>query len=111
MKRMRAAILLEARFIGHREDDLATIEQSVERGDFETIARLGHNLRGNGPSYGFPELVAVGEGLEGAARSRDVEQVRKAATELASWVAGARDRELDHESGTQRIEGDERRRT
>ncbi len=108
---MRAAILLESRFIGHREDDLATIAQSLERGDFETIARLGHNLRGNGPSYGFPELAIMGEGLEGAARSRDVEQVRDAAAELASWVAGVRGREQNHESGTQRIDGDERRRT
>jgi HPt (histidine-containing phosphotransfer) domain-containing protein len=113
--RSRAAVLLEARFIGHREEDVAQIGRHLENDDHESIARIGHNLRGNGPSYGFPELAIVGEALERAAQARDVERVRAAAEQLETWAVEARERrgeqgmERRFESGTRRIDDDHRR--
>jgi len=107
--------LLEAKFIAHRENDVAIILGSLEEDDFETVARVGHNLRGNGPSYGFPELAVVGEALERAAQARDVDRVRAAAAQVEAWTVAARERrgeqgmERRFESGTQRIDGDHRR--
>ena len=42
------AAKLLPKFIGHRERDVDAIRLALERDDFETIARLGHNMRGNG---------------------------------------------------------------
>jgi HPt (histidine-containing phosphotransfer) domain-containing protein len=113
--RLHAAVLLEAKFIGHRERDVSTILECLEGDDYEGIARTGHNLRGNGPSYGFPELAIVGEALERAAQARDASRVREAASQLEAWTIAARERrgeqgaEPRFESGTQRIDDDHRR--
>jgi PAS domain S-box-containing protein len=39
--------------------------------DFEPIRRLGHNLRGTGPGYGFPDLAMLGREIEQAAAGGD----------------------------------------
>jgi HPt (histidine-containing phosphotransfer) domain-containing protein len=67
----RAATTLRPRFLERRRRDVASIRAALECGDFETIDRLGHNLRGNGLSFGFPEMSAIGERLEVAAVAKN----------------------------------------
>jgi HPt (histidine-containing phosphotransfer) domain-containing protein len=85
--RVRVAAQLLPKFIGHRERDVSTIRLALEHGDFETISRIGHNMRGNGVSYGFPEIGTLGERLEKAANTTDVQAVREQVTLLEAWVA------------------------
>jgi HPt (histidine-containing phosphotransfer) domain-containing protein len=65
----RIAALLP-RYLVNRERDVATLRGALERQDFEPIARIGHNLRGNGVSFGIPEFSSIGERLEAAALAR-----------------------------------------
>jgi len=62
--RSPAATVLLPRFLEHRRRDVAALRAAVECGDFETIRRLGHNMAGNGLSYGFPDMSAIGRRLE-----------------------------------------------
>jgi len=85
--RSPAAAKLLPRFIAHRADDVANIRLALDRGDYALIARLGHNMRGNGRSYGFPDIATIGERLEAAALARDTGCVREQVAALEDWVA------------------------
>jgi HPt (histidine-containing phosphotransfer) domain-containing protein len=85
-----AATALRPRFLVHRERDAATIRGCLADGDFETIARLGHNMRGNGPSYGFDELAEIGERLEDAANGKSADLVWERLVELETWLRAER---------------------
>jgi CheY-like chemotaxis protein len=65
----RVAALLP-RYLLHRQEDGVVLRGAMEREDYERIARIGHNMRGNGVSFGLPELSAIGERIEAAALER-----------------------------------------
>ncbi len=87
--RTAAATALLPRFFEHRLRDVATLVAALEREDFETIARLGHNMVGNGVSYGFPEISAIGERLEAEATLGDASAVREQVELLDACLARA----------------------
>jgi HPt (histidine-containing phosphotransfer) domain-containing protein len=86
----RTTLELQQRYIGHRERDVATIIAAMKRDDFELIATLGHNMRGTGTSYGYPEIGAIGEQLEAAATQRNVVLLGDQLESLDAWIARAR---------------------
>lgn len=69
--RSSTATALLPKFMGHRERDVGTLRDALARTDFDVISTLAHNMRGNGVSYGFPEVSEIGRCLEDAAKSRD----------------------------------------
>jgi HPt (histidine-containing phosphotransfer) domain-containing protein len=87
--RSPAATKLLPRFLEHRERDVVSLRAAVEREDFETIARIGHNMRGNGQSYGFPDLGTIGECLEAAADAKSTVGVLEHLRSLVAWLAQA----------------------
>jgi hypothetical protein len=48
-------------------------------------------MRGNGVSYGCPEIGTIGERMEKAANTTDVQGVREQLTLLEAWVARIRE--------------------
>ena len=79
---------LVPRFLANRAREVVELREAIAARDFEGIRRLGHNLRGAAPSYGFTELAQVGERIEAAAADRSVES--------AAVCVEALDRYLDH---------------
>jgi HPt (histidine-containing phosphotransfer) domain-containing protein len=59
--------VLVQRFLARKRDDLDRARAALATGDFETIRRIGHDLKGAGEGFGFPELSAFGAALERAA--------------------------------------------
>ncbi len=47
----------------------------VQAGDFPSLARVGHNLKGSGGGYGLDALTGFGHDLETAARAQLAENV------------------------------------
>jgi hypothetical protein len=84
--RSPAATALIPKFIANRRRDVVTIQDSLERRDFEVISRIGHNMQGNGESYGFPDITRLGVSLEAAAESRHVPGVRDVVDSLVAWL-------------------------
>jgi CheY-like chemotaxis protein/anti-sigma regulatory factor (Ser/Thr protein kinase) len=78
------------KFFANRERDVATLRGALAVEDFETIARLGHNMRGNGVSYGFPEVSAIGKRLERAGLRREARVIADQVAKLEEWVARSR---------------------
>jgi CheY-like chemotaxis protein len=66
----RRVAALRPRYLLHRQEDAVALREALEGQDFERMARIGHNMRGNGVSFGIPELSAIGEWIEAAAQDR-----------------------------------------
>lgn len=58
---------LVQRFLARKRDDLERVRIALAARDYETIRRIGHDLKGAGEGFGFPELSAFGAALERAA--------------------------------------------
>jgi HPt (histidine-containing phosphotransfer) domain-containing protein len=62
-------------FLESRRKEIATIPDTLARGDYQQIRIWGHNMAGCGEGYGFPALSEVGRQLEAAALARDVNAI------------------------------------
>jgi CheY-like chemotaxis protein/HPt (histidine-containing phosphotransfer) domain-containing protein len=69
-------------FLEKRCEELIVLEKALAGGAFDTVYRLGHNLRGSGGSYGFPTMTEIGERMERAAKAQDSEAVAREIAEL-----------------------------
>lgn len=72
---------LERRFI-----DIENCRISLQRGDLSVCETVGHQLKGNGSTFGFPEISSVGQSLEQAAKAHDNESAIHFIDELESIV-------------------------
>lgn len=62
---------LVKRFLARKREDVERIRVALAAADYETIRRIGHDLKGAGEGFGFPELSAFGAALEGAATAHN----------------------------------------
>jgi CheY-like chemotaxis protein len=83
---------LRPKFLEHRERDVATIRGALARKDFEIIATLGHNMRGTGVSYGYPEVSAIGGRLEAAAQAKNGRRIDEQIGRLEAWLLRIRNK-------------------
>jgi signal transduction histidine kinase/CheY-like chemotaxis protein len=74
------------KFFANRRNDVKTLRESAERNDMQTIATLAHNMRGTGASYGFPEISAIGDGIQAAGKRGDALEVQRLVGELESLL-------------------------
>ena len=73
-------------YLVNREKDLLMYQQALEKDDFDSIALLGHSMKGSGGGYGFNDLSQIGRAIEKAAKSRDKESVRKSIIDLTVYL-------------------------
>ena len=64
-------------FLTNRQLDLKNMREALARGDFSSIQTIGHNCKGIGTGYGFPEFSTIGCTVEIAAKALDVAEVEK----------------------------------
>jgi CheY-like chemotaxis protein len=74
-------------FLQNRRQDVLTMLDALDRGNFETVATLGHGMKGAGGSYGFPAITEIGAALEQAAGHADTNASRKWVDELSTYLA------------------------
>ena len=87
LKRANSIIAdLTPEFLQNRRQDVITMLGALDRGDFETVASLGHGMRGAGGSYGFQTITDIGAALEQAAKSADNDTSRKWVAELSNYL-------------------------
>ncbi len=84
--RSPTVVALLPKFMAHRERDIAAVREAIIRLDFAAIATVGHNLRGNAASYGFPQMSVLGASLEAAANGRNLRRVDEVLEELEACV-------------------------
>ncbi|MDM8551902.1 PAS domain S-box protein [Desulfobacterales bacterium HSG2] len=73
-------------FLENRHKDIRTMENALEKGDYDTIRGLGHSMKGAGGSYGFDGITVIGRSLEAAAKSDDADEIRRLISDLSSYL-------------------------
>ncbi|MBN2125637.1 MAG: response regulator, partial [Deltaproteobacteria bacterium] len=74
------------RFLEVTSEDIATMWKAIDEGDYATIERLGHSMKGSGTSFGFHAMTDIGKSIEQAAKSRDGKEVRKNLAGLTEYM-------------------------
>ncbi len=64
------------RYLESRREEVETFRNWLAEGDFDSIRRCAHQLKGTGESYGFGYLSEAGAALEQAAIGEDLESIR-----------------------------------
>jgi len=75
-------------FLKNRRQDVITMLDALARGEFETVERLGHSMKGSGASFGFQAITDIGAALEQEAGSADAVASRKWVGELSTYLDG-----------------------
>jgi PAS domain S-box-containing protein len=73
-------------FLQNRGQDVIAMRGALDRGDFSTVASLGHGMKGAGATFGFQAITDIGAGLEHAAESADNDASRKWVGELSRYL-------------------------
>ena len=71
---------------------VAAREQLAHR-DFDSLRNFGHNLKGTGRGYGFPEIERIGCELEQAAQENSEQSIAQGLDALDLFVTGAASRQ------------------
>ena len=62
--------LIKAKIPGYllkRQEDVKNLKKFLAEKNWPEIKMIGHQLKGNGPTFGFPEIGEIGSLLEEAA--------------------------------------------
>jgi HPt (histidine-containing phosphotransfer) domain-containing protein len=70
---------LVAQFLASCREDLLRLKTALAASDYDRARRLGHQMKGNGSPYGFPDVTLIGSAIEQAAAT-------SGAIELASQI-------------------------
>lgn len=74
------------RYMERRKKDLETCLLCLEDQNFTELEKVGHQLKGNGTTFGYNDLSAIGDLLEKAASHQDVPQIERVLYDFSSWV-------------------------
>jgi len=74
------------KFLNNVRRNSQLIAAALARVDFDTIRSLGHNMKGTGTSFGFPQISAIGDELERAAKQQDADSVRNLTARLVHFL-------------------------
>jgi PAS domain S-box-containing protein len=66
--------------------DMDQILASVDSNDCQLARRLGHQFKGSGEGYGFPEITRTGAAVELAAIAADEDEIRSQILSLARYL-------------------------
>lgn len=74
------------KYMERRQVDIQKCREALKDKDLSVIETIGHQLKGNGITFGFPEISAIGEALESAAQQSNNEVVSQKVDELAQII-------------------------
>jgi PAS domain S-box-containing protein len=73
-------------FLANRKLDLVKLRAALAGGDFDAIRTIGHNCKGIGTGYGFPDISGVGSAMESAAMEFDLVQLEKSIGQFETCI-------------------------
>lgn len=73
-------------YLANRKEEVAVMFRFLDASDFESLVVLGHNIKGSGTSFGFPEISRIGVALQQSAEQTDPAALRAQLTELKDYL-------------------------
>ena len=83
---MEVPIDILHRYIERRQKDLENCSQWVRDKNFANLEKIGHQLKGNGSTFGFEELSRIGVIMEDAAKRKDLPRLENVVSYLNVWI-------------------------
>jgi HPt (histidine-containing phosphotransfer) domain-containing protein len=77
---------LVPRYLAMVRREIGEVLASRDAQDCNTALRVGHQLKGSGESYGFPEITRTGGLLERAAIAANQEEIQNQILALAAYL-------------------------
>jgi HPt (histidine-containing phosphotransfer) domain-containing protein len=74
------------RYLERRIRELEDCQRFLADKQFTKLEKVGHQLRGNGVTFGFPELSSIGIKLEQSSQDKDLPSTHEALQEFSRWV-------------------------
>ena len=74
------------RYIERRRTDLGLVETAIAKKDFDTLARVGHQIKGNAATFSFHDLEKIGISLEDSALRKDRVHAVQVTVAFRNWV-------------------------
>lgn len=74
------------RYMERRKKDLELCIANLQDSNFVEIEKVGHQLKGNGLTFGHADLSSIGSHLEIAAAARNVGELERAIEDFSHWV-------------------------
>lgn len=74
------------RYLKRRLDEIEELKKSLITNDYEVPTNIGHRLKGNGVTFGFPQISEVGKKIENAALVKNKLELLNALEEFVSIV-------------------------
>jgi hypothetical protein len=68
------------------QKEVRAMKQALEKNNYETIRKIGHDMKGIGGSCGFDEISDRGSRLVEGANAMDPELIRKNLDRLADYL-------------------------
>jgi HPt (histidine-containing phosphotransfer) domain-containing protein len=59
------------KYIERRKVDLENCKKALQQQDFDTLARVGHQVKGNAATFGYDQLSTIAIDLEAFALKKD----------------------------------------
>jgi PAS domain S-box-containing protein len=73
-------------YLNHRREDIVKIRELLNKGDFRSVERCGHSMKGTGGSYGFDGITQIGALIEEAGKARNTDAVNEGVEQLSSYL-------------------------
>ena len=73
-------------YVKRRRHEIATLQQHLDKGEYNEIRIIGHNLKGSGGLYGLPFIGELGGQIEKHAQANDHNQLSSVFTQLANFL-------------------------
>jgi signal transduction histidine kinase/CheY-like chemotaxis protein/HPt (histidine-containing phosphotransfer) domain-containing protein len=77
---------LAPRYLKNMTKELKALRDAEAAKDDATVQRIGHNLHGNGASFGFPRFTDLGAELEQAAKEGRWHEIHRAVERFAGYL-------------------------
>lgn len=78
----------QLKYLNRRMVDIEGLRAGIQLENFEEIAMIGHRLKGNGLTFGFPLITTLGKTIEEAGLVGHKNQIVEAVNQLEDAVKG-----------------------
>lgn len=75
------------KYLERRKTDFENCQKAAEENDFEVLARVGHQIKGNASTFGFEDLSAIAIQMEEGALTRDSQKVTTALKKFSDFLS------------------------
>lgn len=77
---------LRLRYLARRSKDIEDCFERLRQMDWAFFERLGHQLKGNAPSYGYEDLGRIALKIEQSAISKDLMDLERHLNDFRDWL-------------------------